>query len=68
MSTPYTREIQTIAPTYDPRHVEAYMRIEHSTLDHLPLSRFRSEVRIACACIDQGGVDRAELLAKTFGF
>lgn len=51
---------------YDPRHVEAYMRLEHSTLDHLSAMQFDFEVSIACAAIELGGVDDAEALALTY--
>ena len=64
----YRTRIQAIVPTYDPRHIEAYMRVEHSTLDGLSASRFRSEVHMARACVDQGGAEMAERVAKSFGF
>jgi hypothetical protein len=44
------------------------MRVEHSTLDGLTPSRFRSEVKIASMCVDEGGKENAELIAKSFGF
>ena len=65
--TPYERAITPLAPDYDPRHVEAFMRVEHGTLDHLPPSRFRAEVKLACACIDEGGHDFADKVAASFG-
>lgn len=52
----------------DPRHVEGYMRLEHSTLDGLSVYQFRKEVFISIACIKEGGVDMAESNAKSFGF
>jgi hypothetical protein len=63
----YRDLIRTIAPTYDPRHIEAFMRSEHPTLDGLSPSRFRSEVRMAAACIDEGGAVFAEKIARSFG-
>ena len=51
----------------DPRHVEAYMRLEHGTLDALSMSKFRKEVRISIACIKEGGEVGAESLAKSYG-
>ena len=64
----YADQIRAIAPTqYDPRHVEAYMRTQHSTLDHLSPRYFRSEVRIAMSCIDEGGIEMAERIAQSFG-
>ena len=51
----------------DPRHVEAFMRVEHGTLDALTPAQFTKEVKMALACIEQGGVDDAEELAKSYG-
>lgn len=67
MKTPYTDIIRKIAPAHDPRHIEAYMRSEHSTLDHLSPQAFRSEVRMAVACIREGGAEMAERVALSFG-
>ncbi len=51
----------------DPRHVEAWMRLEHSTLDGLSRMRFRDEVEIAIACIHRDGTQNSESLAQSFG-
>lgn len=51
----------------DPRHIEAFMRIEHGTLDHLSQVAFRQEIRIGLDCISEGGVEGAESLAQSFG-
>lgn len=67
MQTPYTAKIKEMAPGFDPRHVEAYMRSEHPTLDALSPRHFRSEVGIAVCCIVEGGLDMAERVAKSFG-
>ena len=66
MPTRYQRLIAPLAPKYDPRHVEAYMRFEHGTLDHLELERFRTEIRTACQCIDTDPAG-AERLARSYG-
>lgn len=52
---------------YDPRHIEAYMRLEHSTLDGLSRTQFAHEVRIGMDCVDEDGVENAERCAKSFG-
>lgn len=52
---------------FDPRHIEAYMRLEHSTLDGLSVEQFRSEVATSAACIREGGTDDAEALARSYG-
>lgn len=51
----------------NPRHVEAWMRVGHSTLDGLSPAQFRGEVEIAIACIDESGTERCEALARSFG-
>jgi hypothetical protein len=52
---------------YDPRHVEAWMRLEHPTLNGLAPEAFASEVLWATRCIDRDGVTRSELLAGSLG-
>jgi hypothetical protein len=52
---------------FDPRHIEAYMRLEHSTLDGLALDAFTQEIEIAIACIAHDGLANAERCAKSFG-
>jgi len=51
----------------DPRHVEAYMRLEHSTLDGLNEKQFKEEVKIGIACVEMDGLIHAESCAKSFG-
>lgn len=63
----YRERILEIAPSYDPRHVEAFMRNEHGTLDHLSADAFASEVAIAVMCIEDGGKEFGERLAKSYG-
>jgi hypothetical protein len=52
---------------YDPRHVEAYMRLGHSTLDNLTESEFEAEVLIGISCIAEDGNANAEKCAQSFG-
>lgn len=49
-----------------PRHVEAFIRLEYRTLDHLSRADFRRETAIALECIDLDA-DAAERLAQSFG-
>lgn len=51
----------------DPRHVEAWMRTEHATLDGLSRSRFKAEVEIALQCISAVPSADSESLAQSFG-
>lgn len=67
MLSPYTPAILELAPSQDPRHVEAYMRVEHSTLDHLSPERFAAEVAVAVMCVTEGGEEMAERIAQSFG-
>jgi len=51
----------------DPRHVEAWMRLERGNLDGLSRGRFRLEVELSVACIQQAGLVESEELAESFG-
>lgn len=63
----YQDLLRELAPTYDPRHLEAYMRLWYGVLDHLDREAFRLEVEICAACVDAGGVEAAEKLAQSYG-
>ena len=68
----YTERIRNVAAEigfvgYDPQQIEAFMRVEHGTLDGLSAPRFRDEVGIACACIDADPA-MAERVARSYGF
>ena len=54
-------------PDADPRHVEAWMRLEHPTLDALSPVAFELEVGVALACIDAAGAAESEKLAASLG-
>ena len=62
----YSDQIRTIAPTYDPRHIEAMMRLQYSTLDRLSAAQFKREVLFCCICVEEDP-DLAERCAKSFG-
>jgi hypothetical protein len=51
----------------DARHVEAWLRLEHPTLDGLSRSQFTAEVKIALDCIAAGPTADSESLAQSFG-
>ena len=63
----YQRFIAEHVTDTDPRHVEAWMRVAHPTLDGLGPRRFGDEVEIAIALIDRAGTDQSEALARSFG-
>jgi hypothetical protein len=50
----------------DPRHVEAFMRLEHGSLDGLNSAAFENEVRISAGLVDQDP-SGAEQLALSYG-
>ncbi len=60
-------KMQALQPSHDPRLIEAYMRLAHSTLDGLSPYEFEQEARIAALCIDHGGRAQAERLAVSMG-
>ena len=51
----------------NPRHVEAFMRVEHNTLDKFSAQRFASEVEFAAICVREAGPEMAEKIAASFG-
>lgn len=63
----YQKRIKEIAPEHDPRHIEAYMRLEHNTLDGLSYEKFKQEVAIGVECIKEAGIENAEKCAQSFG-
>jgi hypothetical protein len=66
----YTRVIQEEAKKLkskvDPRHVEAWMRLEWGTLDHLPRGRFRQYVKLTDE-IERQQPGASEDLARSYG-
>lgn len=52
---------------YDARHIEAYLRLWHETLDGLEPLALHAEVAEAIRLIDVVGVSDAEALAQSFG-
>lgn len=62
----YAREIARLAPDYDPAQIEAWMRLEHGTLDALSPDAFAREVVMSCLCID-ADPHQSAALAKSYG-
>lgn len=61
------RASRTYRAGFDVRHIEAYMRLEHATLDGLSGWQFDEEVATGICCIEQGGLTAAEELAQSYG-
>jgi len=53
--------------TANPGEVEAWMRLQYSTLDHLSRTTFELEVEIAVVSIQKAGPARSRELARSFG-
>lgn len=62
----YADHITTLAPG-DPAHVEAWMRLEHDTLDGLSSWHFARQVQTALSCVEAAGLDECDRLARSFG-
>ena len=58
--------LENIGREADPRHIEAYMRLQYSTLDHLSTKQFFMEVLTSLECIKVDGKENAENLAQSF--
>lgn len=67
MKSFYRRLIEEVAPGCNSRHVEAFLRSETPTLDHLTRQQFADKVKQACADIDAAGWVFAEQLALSYG-
>jgi hypothetical protein len=63
----YQRFIAERTRDVDPRHVEAWMRVEHPTLDGLSRERFIAEMHVALGCAIDAGPEASEALAASFG-
>lgn len=63
----YQRFIAERTRDIDPRHVEAWMRIEHPTLDGLSLAEFINAMHAALAAALDAGPEESEALAASFG-
>lgn len=64
---PYQRLIAELIRDTDPRWIEAWMRLEHPTLDHLDRVSFAIEAYEALACVLASTATENEDLARSFG-
>lgn len=63
----YQRFIAERTKGVDPRHIEAWMRIEHPTLDGLSRQAFITAMHAALAAVIEAGPEASEELAASFG-
>lgn len=71
MKSLYTDIINRIAADagvdVDPRHVEGFMRLQYSYLDHLDRATFKREILLTQEIIRTEGIDVAESCARSYG-
>jgi hypothetical protein len=61
-------QLKKMGKNHNPRHVEAYMRCEHSTLNGLSLPRFNKAIKVAVSQLEaDNDVEFAETVAKSYG-
>ena len=64
----YQRRIaEIVGPNYDPRHIEAFMRVQYGTLDHLPADIFKADALFCTVCLDEIGKEEGEKVARSDG-
>ena len=63
----YQRFIAERTKDVDPRHDEAWMRVEHATLDGLSRQEFIDAMHAALAAALDAGPEESEALAASFG-
>jgi hypothetical protein len=63
----YQRFIAEHITDTDPRHVEAWMRVAHPTLDGLSRGEFLAAMFEALGQVQDAGPDESEALAASFG-
>ena len=63
----YQRYIAERTRDIDPRHVEAWMRVEHPTLDGLTTQQFNDAMYAALGAAMDAGPEESEALVATFG-
>lgn len=51
----------------EPRHVEAFMRTQYGTLDHLDTATFRREIELAALALTEYGRGVLDSMAKSQG-
>lgn len=54
-------------PEFPPHQIEAFVRLEHGTLDHMDAAALEREAAIAADCIREAGPEQAEALAVSLG-
>jgi len=63
----YRERIAAIVPHVQPQIIEAWMRLEHGTLDALSPSRFRSSAEFAAMCAIEAGDEQNAALLRSYG-
>lgn len=60
-------EQQGVGGKYQPADIEAWMRLEHPTLDAMPAGQFAQEVMVSTTCIDMATPAQTARLRRSYG-
>lgn len=63
----YQTIIHEIDPSVNPRHVEAWMRLQYGTLSHLSHEEVKVEIKIIKSVIAASDEGSSEALAQSYG-
>lgn len=63
----YAEIFRQLQPEFPPHQIEAFVRLEHGTLDHMDVSALEREAAIAAECIRTAGPEMAEACAASLG-
>lgn len=63
----YAEIFRKLQPEFPPHQVEAFVRLEHGTLDHMDMAALEREAVIAAECIRTAGPEMAEACAASLG-
>lgn len=63
----YADIFRKLQPEFPPHQIEAFVRLEYGTLDHLDMATLEREAATAAECIREGGRDMAEACARSLG-
>jgi len=63
----YAEIFRKLQPEFPPHQIEAFVRLEYGTLDHMDAATLEREAAVAAGCIREGGPDMAEACAESLG-
>lgn len=63
----YADIFRKLQPEFPPHQIEAFVRLEHGTLDHMDVAALEREAAVAAECIRTAGHEMAEACADSLG-